>query len=45
MTFQDHREEALACEACGTRARLVLGTRAVCEEPGGEPYVRDLRRI
>lgn len=44
MTYEDLSDEVLACEACSLHARLVLGSRAVCEQAGAAPFIVDLRR-
>ncbi len=44
MTYEDLNDEVLHCEACALDARLVLGSRAVCEVAGETPFIIDLHR-
>lgn len=44
MCYEALNEETLICEACALNARLVLGSRAVCEQAGERPFIVDLHR-
>ena len=45
MTYEDLKDEALGCDPCGLRAKLVLGSRALCEPAGEEAFLVDLHRM
>lgn len=44
LCYEDLNEETLMCEACALNARLVLGSRAVCEHAEAAPFLVDLQR-